>query len=166
MALLAPVPTSGQTAGEAESLSAGFRKAARKVLPAVVTVRAIGATPAAPAPFRNLPRFREGFPFVPQPVPEYPPAVEAGGSGVVIDAEKGYVLTNDHVVNGASRVVVVLRNGRERQASQVRRDPKSDLALLVIDPKGLSQAEWGDSSTLRRATGCSRSASPSACPTR
>src|SRR6185437_3585610 len=92
-------------------------------------------------------RFREGLPFLPGPGME-PPAVEAGGSGVVIDAEKGYVLTNDHVVNGASRVVVILHNGRERPVGQVRRDPKSDLAVLVIDPKGLSQAAWGDSSAL------------------
>jgi serine protease Do len=139
----------GQEADEAARLSAGFRKAAQRVLPAVVTVRAVGA--AAPgAPFEPVPpRFPGGLP-VPGPrlFPMPPPGAEGGGSGVVIDADKGYVLTNDHVVNGASRVVVILHNGRERTVSQVRRDPKSDLALLVIEPRGLSQAEWGDSSAL------------------
>jgi len=71
-----------------------------------------------------------------------------GGSGVVVDASKGFILTNHHVVQNASRVVVVLSDGRERAVSQVRRDPKSDLALLIVDPKGLSQAEWGDSNAL------------------
>ena len=124
---------------EAEALSASFRKASRRVLPAVVTVCAVGAPPRV---------FRTPQDAVPYTFPELPQPGEAGGSGVVIDAEKGYVLTNDHVVNGASRVVVILHDGRERPVSQIRRDPKSDLALLVIDPKGLTAAEWGDSDAL------------------
>ena len=76
------------------------------------------------------------------------PPVELSGSGVVIDADKGFVLTNDHLVQGSSGVVVILRDGQERQVSQVRRDPKTDLALLIIDGKGLSAAEWGDSDSL------------------
>ena len=124
---------------EAESLSASFRKASRKVLPAVVTVRPIGV----PNPFEPAVN-----PFVanggaPRSAPR-----EAGGSGVVIDAARGLVLTNDHVVQGASQVVVVLGNGRERVVQQVWRDPKSDLALLSVDPSGLIQADWGDSETL------------------
>jgi serine protease Do len=120
---------------EAEALSASFRKAAQRVSPAVVTVRPSG--PVRPvAPFFNR---AAGGPLLP---------LEAGGSGVVIDAERGFVLTNDHVVGGLSRVSVILPDGRERIASQVRRDPRSDLALLVIDPKGLTQAEWGDSDAL------------------
>ena len=66
----------------------------------------------------------------------------------MIDAAKGYILTNDHVVQDAPRVVVTLPDGRERTAKQVRRDPKSDLALVVIDGKGLTQADWGDSDAL------------------
>jgi serine protease Do len=128
----------GQT--EAEGLSASFKKAARRVLPAVVTVRPIGApnqfalsnvqvNPFDPTPNRTAPR-------------------EPGGSGVVIDAARGLVLTNDHVVQGATQVVVVLGNGRERTVKQVWRDPKSDLALLSVDPSGLIQADWGDSDVL------------------
>jgi serine protease Do len=135
------VPAFGQ--GEAETLSASFRKATRRVLPAVVTVRAIG--PGGP-----IDRLPPG-PYFPGPrgfVPEGIPRIEGGGSGVVIDADKGFVLTNDHLVQGAPRVAVILHDGRERIASQVRRDPKSDLALLVIDNKGLTRAEWGDSDAL------------------
>jgi S1-C subfamily serine protease len=142
LVMLAAGASSAPAQGEAESLSASFRKAARAVLPAVVTVRGAGrlgpdeAASAVP-PF-NVPR------------PEVPggrmPA--SGGSGVVIDAAKGYVLTNDHVIQDGMRMVVTLQDGRERTARQVRRDPRSDLALLTIDPEGLRQAEWGDSEAL------------------
>ena len=80
---------------------------------------------------------------MPRPTPREP-----GGSGVVIDAARGLVLTNDHVVQGAQQVVVVLGNGRERPVKQVWRDPKSDLALLSGRPRGLVQADWGDSDAL------------------
>lgn len=118
---------------EAEALSASFRKASRTVLPAVVSVRPI---------YGNSPRSLAGSDETSFGRPD------GSGSGVVIDAEKGYVLTNDHVIRGASRVAVVLQKGKERLASQVRRDPKSDLALLVIDGKGLTAASWGDSDPL------------------
>jgi serine protease Do len=123
---------------EAEGLSASFRKASRRVLPAVVTVRPIGV----PNPL-ELPQGTPANPFANRPAPR-----EAGGSGVVIDAARGLVLTNDHVVQGATQVVVMLGNGRERPVKQVWRDPKSDLALLSVDPSGLVQADWGDSDSL------------------
>jgi S1-C subfamily serine protease len=132
------IPAFGQ--GEAETLSASFRKASKQVLPAVVTVRPVGG----PRPFEG-PDARGRV--LPPRLPGMPPP-ESGGSGVVINAEKGYVLTNDHVVQEAGRVEVTLHDGRARVASQVRRDPKSDLALLVIDPEGLTQADWGDSDAL------------------
>jgi serine protease Do len=147
--------------GEAEALSASFRKASRRVLPAVVTVRAVGADAddADAVPFgppglgrRFRPPFPGDAPFGPGFGPGQGPGPGRGtmpprgpsGSGVVIDAGRGFILTNDHVVAGASRVVVVLHDGRERVASQVREDPRSDLALLIIDGKGLTAAEWGD----------------------
>jgi serine protease Do len=67
---------------------------------------------------------------------------------VVIDASKGYVLTNDHVVAPGPQILVILADGRQRLARQVRRDPRSDLALLVVDPEGLKEAGWGDSDSL------------------
>ncbi len=133
------VEVPGQT--EAEGLSASFRKASRRVLPAVVTVRPVGVA----NPF-DLPNGVASNPF--EPSSNRPSPREPGGSGVVIDATRGLVLTNDHVVQGASQVVVVLGNGRERAVKQVWRDPKSDLALLSVDPSGLVQADWGDSDVL------------------
>ena len=138
----------GQT--EAESLSASFRKAARKVLPAVVTVRPIGpiaaVEPVDPAISRapTLPHLI--VPGLSPPPRAVPPRERGLGGGD--RRRQGFVLTNDHVVDGASRVVVILPDGRERPVKQIRRDPKSDLALLSIDPEGLSQAAWGDSDAL------------------
>ena len=128
---------------EAEGLSASFRKASRRVLPAVVTVRPVGA----PNPFEVAPRAPVD-PFGNPTIGNRPVPREPGGSGVVIDAARGLVLTNDHVIQGAAQVVVVLHTGRERAVKQVWRDPKSDLALLAVEPSGLVQAEWGDSDVL------------------
>ena len=139
----ATAPLFGQT--EAESLSASFRKASRRVLPAVVSVRSSGGSPVGRFPFRR------GFPpgGLPNPLAQDFVGVESEGSGIVIDAEKGHVLTNAHVVQDAAGTVVVLPDGGERAVAQVRRDPKSDLALLVLEnPKGLTQIEWGDSDAL------------------
>ncbi len=120
---------------EAEGLSSRFRQASKQTLPAVVTVRPLGVA----SPFDGGPATIDA------------PArsVREGGSGVVIDAGRGLVVTNDHVIAGATRgVVVILGNGRERPVSQVWRDPKSDLAVLAIDPNGLVAAPWGDSTKL------------------
>ena len=129
---------------EAENLSTSFRQAARRVLPAVVTVRPVGG----PSPIVGPDRFLR--PDLPMPGADGPTASgpEPGGSGLVVDAEKGLVLTNDHVVQQASRVIVALPDGRQREARRVLRDPRSDLALLTIDPGGLEQADWGDSGNL------------------
>ena len=125
--LAAPAVVRGQ--GEAEGLAASFRKAARRASPAVVTVRSELGVPPLGAGSGLLP---------------------GGGSGVIIDAAKGLVLTNDHLLPPAGRVIVTLPDGRERVARDLRRDPRSDLALLTIDPGGLQlrQAEWGDSEAL------------------
>jgi serine protease Do len=123
---------------EARILSASFRKAARKVLPAVVTIRGMGGIAALDsAPGQRYPA-RDKIP-------------DNGGSGVVIDEAKGYVLTNDHVVPDSPRLVVILPDGRKRDVKEIRRDPRSDLALLVIEPGDLKQAEWGDSEALELA---------------
>ena len=114
-----------------ESLSAQFRQASKQTLPAVVTVRPQGINPGL-EPTNLLDR-----------------VTREGGSGIVVDAPRGLVVTNDHVIAGATRgVVVILPNGRERIPNQIWRDPKSDLAVLAIDPTDLIAAPWGDSTQL------------------
>ncbi|WP_422929871.1 trypsin-like peptidase domain-containing protein [Singulisphaera sp. PoT] len=131
---------------EAESLSTSFRTAARRVLPGVVSVRTVGGLRGFDAPPVIRPFGFGNRDFNPSEM--MPKAPQSSGSGFVINASKGFILTNDHVVQDAARVVVVLHDGRERPVSQIRRDPKSDLALLIIDPKGLTQVDWGDSNAL------------------
>ncbi|MDO4618412.1 MAG: trypsin-like peptidase domain-containing protein [Clostridia bacterium] len=75
--------------------------------------------------------------------------VEQGsGSGIII-SEDGYVVTNQHVIDGASEITVVLNTGDEYTAKLVGEDVKSDLAVLKIDAEGLVAAVLGDSETVR-----------------
>jgi len=72
------------------------------------------------------------------------------GSGFIVDKE-GYILTNNHVIEGAEDIKIKLYNGRTFDAKVVGRDPKSDIALLKINPKGetLPVAKLGDSDKLK-----------------
>jgi Do/DeqQ family serine protease len=72
------------------------------------------------------------------------------GSGVIIDAEKGYVVTNNHVVDDATEILVTLKNGREFDAKVIGTDERSDVALLKIENgENLTAIELGKSSELR-----------------
>jgi len=69
------------------------------------------------------------------------------GSGIIID-EQGHIVTNNHVVEGAQGLTVILQDGTELDAQLVGRDPASDLAVIKVDKTGLPAAELGDSSKL------------------
>lgn len=71
------------------------------------------------------------------------------GSGVIIDAEKGYVVTNNHVVSNANEIMVKLTDGREFKAKKLGADEQSDIALLKIDPDDLHALPLADSDKLR-----------------
>jgi serine protease Do len=75
---------------------------------------------------------------------------EAGsGSGFIIDAQKGYIVTNNHVIDGAQKVTVSLSDGRNLVAKVIGADPRTDLAVLQIsDTKNLTAVKLGDSSKL------------------
>lgn len=75
---------------------------------------------------------------------------EAGsGSGFIIDAQKGYIVTNNHVIDGAQKITVSLSDGRDLVAKVVGADPRTDLAVLQIsDTKNLTAVQLGDSSKL------------------
>ena len=70
------------------------------------------------------------------------------GSGVVIDAELGHVVTNHHVIEGADEITVRLKDGREFKAESVGSDPETDIALLRIDAEDLTALPLGDSDKL------------------
>lgn len=71
------------------------------------------------------------------------------GSGVIIDAKKGYVVTNNHVVDNADEIIVKLTDGREFKAKKLGADAQSDIALLKIDPEDLIAVPLADSDALR-----------------
>ncbi|MCL2152688.1 MAG: trypsin-like peptidase domain-containing protein [Oscillospiraceae bacterium] len=72
----------------------------------------------------------------------------AAGSGFII-SEDGYIATNNHVIENASSISVLLHDGKDYPAELVGRDPESDLAVLKIDAKNLSYLTWGDSDALQ-----------------
>ncbi len=71
------------------------------------------------------------------------------GSGVIIDADKGYVVTNHHVIDRADKIIVTLTDGRELKAKLMGADPQSDIALLKVEPDNLTAVKVADSDALR-----------------
>jgi serine protease Do/serine protease DegQ len=116
----------------------------RRVSPAVVNVSSRGVHPHsghAADPF-----FRRFFGAPPGAGEE---RFENTGSGVIVDARRGYILTNAHVVRDASSVTVTLANGHQVPATVVGSDRSSDVAVLEIRARGLTQLPIGDSARLR-----------------
>ena len=113
---------------------------------AVVNIAVRSLRPAELNPLLRDPFFRRFF-----GLPDAPPQREvlSAGSGVIIDAARGYVVTNNHVIEGADRIVVTLEDGRSFAARVVGRDPATDLAVLQIPAEGLSELPLGDSDRLR-----------------
>tara|TARA_A100001015_G_scaffold293797_1_gene370850 strand:+ start:918 stop:1373 length:456 start_codon:yes stop_codon:yes gene_type:complete len=74
---------------------------------------------------------------------------QSAGSGVVIDAARGYIVTNNHVVDRADEINVGLADGRTLIAQLIGRDPQVDLALLQVDPDGLQAITFANSRALR-----------------
>jgi Do/DeqQ family serine protease len=102
----------------------------KDVTPAVVNISVMSQAPAQQNPLFQDPFFRRFF-----DVPEMQPKPQqSAGSGVIIDAGEGYVLTNHHVVKDAEKIVVTLKDQREFQAKLVGSDPGTDIALLKIKP--------------------------------
>jgi len=75
--------------------------------------------------------------------------IEAAGSGVIVDAKKGYILTNHHVVENAEKITVTLSDNRSLSAKVVGSDEGSDLAVLQVKDETLIQMPFGDSGKLR-----------------
>jgi serine protease DegQ len=71
------------------------------------------------------------------------------GSGVIVDAAKGYVLTNNHVISGSTEISVTLSDGRSFDAQQIGSDPDTDLALIQIPAENLQALQMADSNELR-----------------
>jgi Do/DeqQ family serine protease len=115
-----------------------------EVTPAVVNISVITRSPLEDNPLFRDPFFRRFF-----NLPDRPQRKEqSAGSGVIVDAARGYVLTNNHVIKDAEQVVVTLKDRRQFQAKLVGTDPGTDVAVLQIEAAGLSALKFGDSDAL------------------
>ncbi|QIQ22350.1 Do family serine endopeptidase [Zophobihabitans entericus] len=113
------------------------------VLPSVVSIQVEGTAQMQP----NIPEeFRQFFGYR----GNQERAFVGQGSGVIINADKGYVVTNNHVIDNANKIKISLNDGREFTAKLIGRDPQSDIALLQIeDGKRLTAIKVSDSDKLK-----------------
>ncbi|WP_085940786.1 Do family serine endopeptidase [Azospirillum sp. B506] len=114
-----------------------------QVTPAVVNISVLSQAPQAENPLLRDPFFRRFF-NLPDQMPQSKPQVSAG-SGVIVDARNGYVVTNNHVVENAQEIAVTLKDRRRLRAKLIGRDAATDIALLQIKAEGLTALPIGDS---------------------
>ena len=115
-----------------------------RVTPAVVNIKVVQVSPEEQNPMLRDPFFRRFFGLPQQSVPQ-----QAAGSGVIVDAKNGYVITNAHVVKDAKQITVTLRDNRELIAKLVGTDPGTDIAVISVDPSRLVDIKFGDSDALQ-----------------
>jgi serine protease Do len=141
-----------QTAASARPLHGGYADVVAKVTPAVVTIR---VESKAKPQLTQLPFDFEGTPFGDlfgqrgRGGRQMPAPTQRGlGSGVIV-SQDGYILTNNHVVDSATKIQVELSDRRTVDAKVIGVDPASDLAVIKIEDKGLPVLPLGDSSAMR-----------------
>jgi serine protease Do len=144
---LGPVPALLDTAS-ASRLSGAFRGAAERALPAVVQIQ---VTLQRERPTTSSQRFQLPFPFPGLPEDDDPRRSQGMGSGFIFDP-RGYILTNNHVIAGASSVRVTMVDGREYDAKVIGADRDTDIGVIKIEPRRGEQlvaAQIGSSDLLR-----------------
>lgn len=159
IACLAILPQGVSHAKETVTLiPASFADLADKLSPAVVNISSTQKS-VKPKDFPDIPQFPEGSPFKDffeefmdrrgggAPIP---PASSLG-SGFIIDAKEGYIITNNHVIAGAENVKVTFTNDQTVDATIIGTDEKTDIAVLQVDTKNLklSEVPFGDSNIMR-----------------
>jgi len=138
----------------------------QKVMPSVVSISVEGSTTVKNQANQQFQQFfgdmtpfcQQGSPFMNSPLCQAPgqgqgsqrEKFRALGSGVVINAQKGYVVTNNHVVDNASKITVQLSDGRRFDAKVLGKDPRSDIALIQLkDATNLTAITLADSDNLQ-----------------
>ena len=122
----------------------------KQVNPAVVNISTYSERKTGSNPLLNDPFFRRFFDLPEQPPREQAPQKrqQSAGSGVIVDADEGIVMTNYHVIAEADEVRVSLVDGRSFAARVIGTDPDLDIAILEIDGKDLTEVKIADSSRL------------------
>ena len=150
-----PSQPTAVAAGVPAGMTQGFSEIVKKVTPAVVNIAVTGGgegrgrgrkAPLPPGPFGGPPGEEAPEGELPTP-PPMPPGHgrpdQSAGSGVIFDPN-GFVVTNNHVVEGATQITVTLSDRREFTAKVVGTDPKTDLAVLKIETKDLPSLKWAE----------------------
>ncbi|KGD70499.1 serine endoprotease [Tatumella morbirosei] len=169
MAFAPLTASAAETASSSSQQLPSLAPMLQKVMPSVVSISVEGTAPVKAAQggqqfqqfFGDMSPFcQDGSPFQSSPICQAPGGGNGGvpqqekfralGSGVVINAEKGYVVTNNHVVENASTIQVQLSDGRRFDAKVIGKDPQSDIALIQLkDAKNLTAIKMADSDNLQ-----------------
>ena len=153
---LSPVAAKGSVP---EAFTRGFSDIVERVQPAVVNVAVSGGRGAPgprrlpPGPFGGPPGPFGGPPGggPPSPMPGPPgsppgPPGMSAGSGVIISPE-GYIVTNNHVVENATKITVTMFSGKEYSGTVIGTDPKTDLAVIKVEAQSLPFVSWSSNET-------------------
>lgn len=121
----------------------------KKVSPAVVNISTRGTIKQRQPqnPLLDDPFFRRFFDVPPDMGPRER-QFQSAGSGVIIDAKNGYIVTNAHVIENASEITVTLQDGKDLKAEVVGRDEPSDVAVLKVTGASLTQISLGNSAVI------------------
>jgi Do/DeqQ family serine protease len=152
-AAVAAPATVAPVQGPNRVVTQGFADVVAKVTPAVVTIR---TERAASPQMTQMPQFPDGFPFgdlfgqrnAPRGRQMPSPMQRGLGSGVIVTND-GYILTNHHVVEDASKILVELSDRRVMEAKVIGNDPPSDLAVIKVEGSNLPVVAIGDSNAMR-----------------
>ncbi|MDJ0945158.1 MAG: Do family serine endopeptidase [Kiloniellales bacterium] len=143
----APIPSTGNDVPTLAPLM-------KRVTPGVVNIATSGKVRVEDSPLFNDPNFRRFLEdprfrrFFSLPDPRAERETHSIGSGVIVDARGGHVLTNHHVIEDADEILVTLKDGRALKAELLGSDPQTDVAVLKIDASGLTALPLGDSDRL------------------
>lgn len=164
LALSLALSLTNVSTAQAETLSSAHQQLPslapmlKQVMPSVVSISVQGSTMVKNnmSPFfgNNSPFCQDGSPFQESPMCQNGGSREqkfqALGSGVVINADKGYVVTNNHVVENASKIQVQLSDGRKYDAKVIGKDARSDIAVIQLkDAKNLTAVKLTNSDDLQ-----------------
>ena len=117
-----------------------------QVTPAVVNIATEGKIQVRLNPLFSDPFFRRFFNVPDRPMER---KTQSLGSGVIVDAERGLVLTNNHVIANAIQITVTLRDGRQLEAELIGTDPETDVAVIKIPSEDIVDIKIADSDELR-----------------
>jgi serine protease Do/serine protease DegQ len=149
VAAVAALAAAAPLAAQQNAAIPSFAPVIKRVAPAVVNIGVRGTVAAPRNPFFDDPGFRRFFGLPPDAAPRER-EFRSAGSGVIVDAKNGYIVTNAHVIKNASEITITLVDDVELKAEIVGADERSDVAVLrVKDAKLPAEIRLADSSKLQ-----------------